>query len=254
MNKIYKELDQIYCINLISRPDRYDNMKKFELEEDIKINYYRPECDPSSGMIGCFKSHIAVITQAYNAGYSQVLVLEDDIIKTKSYDSINYNEIIQFIQTNKSWEIIQLSWFDLANPLFIRNSSSYKHLSQFGSVLASSYIINRKGMERILSTHKKYLGIIQIDEYYKIIFGSTMWNVSPIPFDQDRTIKNDNIWINKYIDSILIWLHLKLNIVYNLSYYKYTNGWILTYLILAIIVYLIFRKIIHPINNKIANL
>jgi GR25 family glycosyltransferase involved in LPS biosynthesis len=241
MDQIYKELDQIYCINLISRPDRYANMKKFESEENIKLNFYRPERDPSGGMAGCFKSHIAVITQAYNAGYKQILVFEDDIIKTKGYESNDYNEIKKFIQTNNSWEIIQLSWYDIINPLFIPKSSSYKHLSQFGSVLASSYIINRKGMERILSTYKEYVGVMQIDEYYKILFNSTMWNVSPVPFDQDRSIDNDNIWVNKTYDKFLFWLHLKLNICYNLSYYKYANGWVITYLIMGIIIYLIYK-------------
>ena len=108
MNQINKELDQIYCINLISRPDRYIHMKNFELEIGTKINFYRPEYDPSGWEIGCFKSHIAIITQAYESGYNQVLVLEDDIKKTKSYNSIDYDEIIKFIQTNNSWDNIQL--------------------------------------------------------------------------------------------------------------------------------------------------
>jgi GR25 family glycosyltransferase involved in LPS biosynthesis len=240
MNQIYKLVDQIYCINLISRPDRYAHMKAFEKDSGAKINYFRPERDPSGGAIGCFKSHIAVISQAYDAGYSQVLVLEDDIIKTKSYDSINYNEIIQFIQTNNSWEIIQLSWFNVFNSLFVPNSSPYTHLSQGGTLLTSSYIINRKGMERILQTYKNYLGIEAVDEYYKKLFSSTMWNVSPVPFDQDRTSQRNNVWINEFIDSVLIWIHLKLDAVYNLSYYKYANGWIVTYLIILIVIYMIF--------------
>lgn len=240
MDQIYKELDQIYCINLISRPDRYAHMKKLESDENIKINFYRPERDPSGGEIGCFKSHIAVIKAAYDAGHSKVLVLEDDIIKTKSYDSIDYNEIMQFIQTNSSWEMIQLSWFDFANTLFVPKTYPYVHLSQFGSVLASSYIINRKGMERILQTYKNYLAINPVDEYYKIIFNKTMWNVSPIPFDQDRTSQRNNKWFNEFIDSVLVWIHLNTDAVYNLSYYKYANGWVVTYFIITICIYLVF--------------
>jgi len=241
MNQIYKLVDQIYCINLISRPDRYSHMKDFEKKSGIKINFYRPERDPSGGTIGCFKSHIAVISEAYNAGYNKILLFEDDIIKTKSYDSINYNEIKKFIQTNNSWEVIQLSWFDLVNSLFVPNTSSFTHLSQGGTVLASSYIINRKGMERILQTYKDYLGIEPVDEYYKKLFNSTMWNISPIPFDQDRTSQRNNVWVNEFIDSVLVWIHLKLDAVYNLSYYKYANGWILSYLIIGLLIYLAYK-------------
>ena len=43
MEPIYKLVDQIYCINLISRPDRYEQMKEFQTEENISINYYRPK-------------------------------------------------------------------------------------------------------------------------------------------------------------------------------------------------------------------
>lgn len=240
MNQIYKLVDQIYCINLISRPDRYQSMKKFESDIGAKINFFRPERDPSGGTIGCFKSHISVIKSAYDAGYNRILVLEDDIIKTKSYDLINYNEIIQFIQKNKSWEVIQLSWFDLINSLFVPNTSPYVHLSQGGTLLTSSYIINRQGMERILKTYKNYLGIDAVDEYYKKLFGSNMWNVSPVPFDQDRTSQRNNVWITEFIDSLIVWIQLKLDAVYNMSYYKYANGWIWTYLIICIIFCLIF--------------
>jgi GR25 family glycosyltransferase involved in LPS biosynthesis len=229
-------------------------MKEFEKKENININYFRPERDQSGGMIGCFKSHITVITDAYKAGYKEIIVFEDDIIRTKSYDNINYTEIEDLIKTNNTWEIIQLSSFDVLSSLLTPMNSKYKHISQYSSVLASSYIINRRGMEKILRTYKEYFGLMQIDEYYKIIFKSTMWNVVPILFDQDRSIENNNIWFSKSIDKILLYIHTKTNIIYYLSVYKYSNGWILSYLIIGLIIYLIFKNIIKPISIKIINL
>jgi GR25 family glycosyltransferase involved in LPS biosynthesis len=246
MNQIYKLVDQIYCINLISRPDRYANMKAFEKDSGLKINFFRPERDLSGGVFGCFKSHIYIILQAYKLGYNKVLVFEDDIIKTKSYDSINYNEIIQFINTNNSWEILQLSWFNVFNSLFVPKSSKYTNLSQGGTFLTSSYIINRKGMERILETYKNYLGIEPVDVYYKKIFNLTMWNIVPMPFDQNRYITNDNILFNKTIDKILMCINMKLNSVYNLSLFKYYNGCFIVY---AIIVFLIIKNFFNKQLN-----
>ena len=46
-------------------------------------------------------------------------------------------------------------------------------------------------MERILSTYNKYLGVEPIDSYYIKIFNLTAWNVSPIPFDQDKNFERN---------------------------------------------------------------
>jgi GR25 family glycosyltransferase involved in LPS biosynthesis len=247
MNQIYKLVDQIYCINLISRPDRYAHMKAFESEEKIKLNFFRPEKDICGGMIGCFKSHINVISQAYNAGYSQVLILEDDIIKTPSYNTINYTEIAKFIKKNKSWEFIQLSWCNPINSLFVPMGSSgeYSNLSQFTSYYASSYIINRKGMKRILETYTESLGYEHIDGFYDKIFKKTMWNVVPEPFDQDKSIVNDNVWFGQLFDKIIIWLDTNLNGAYNLTLFKYYNGCFILY---VIIIFLIIKNKKYIIN------
>jgi GR25 family glycosyltransferase involved in LPS biosynthesis len=247
MEQVYKLVDQIYCINLISRPDRYEKMKAFETEEKITINFYRPEKDICGGMIGCFKSHINVVLDAYNKGYNQVLILEDDLIKTPSYNLINYKEIAKFIKENKTWETIQFSWCNILDSLFVPMlNTEYKNLSQFGSWYASSYIVNRKGMKRILDTYQESLGVKQIDFFYMELFKKTMWNVLPIPFEQDKNIPNDNNWINPTIDSIIIYIHLKLNLVYNLSLFKYYNGCFIMY---AIIIFLIIK--IHKISIQL---
>jgi len=246
MEQVYKLLDQIYCINLISRPDRYAKMKEFELEEKIKINFFRTEKDICSGAIGCFKSHISVISQAYNAGYNQVLVLEDDLIKTSAYSNniIDFTLIAKFITENKSWEIIQFSWASPVNALFLpmRSSKESKNLSQFGSLLASSYIINRSGMKRILDSYKNYLGFDAVDGYYAEIFKKTMWNVAPMPFYQDRESPNDNVWFHPILDKISIIFDTTFNAGYNLSVLKYYNFCIIFYVIL---IFLILKKIFN---------
>ena len=59
-------------------------------------------------LIGCFKSHINIISQVYNTGYNQVLVLENDIVKTPSYNNgiVDYDYIVKFIKENKLWDYI----------------------------------------------------------------------------------------------------------------------------------------------------
>jgi len=243
MEKIYKLVDEIYCINLISRLDRYNLMKNFEKEEKIKITFYRPEKDASSGMIGCFKSHIEVIKKAYESGKERVLIFEDDIIKTFHYNKVDYDEMSNFIKNDDQWEILQLSWFDIITCLYLNLQPKYKNISEFSSVLASSYILNRNGMKRILDSYKNYIGKIPIDIYYYKIFNKKMFNIVPIIFDQDRNLVTDNIWINKTIDNILIYIHKTFNIVYLISLCKFYN---IFYILLIIIISIfIWKKYIN---------
>jgi GR25 family glycosyltransferase involved in LPS biosynthesis len=243
MQNIYKLVDEIYCINLITRNDRYETMNQFASSEDIKITYFRPERHPKGGRMGCFTSHLKIIKHAYDTSQNMILIFEDDIIKTESYNKINHDEIVSLIKNNKNWEILQLGWFDIFNSLFnIKKEST--NISQFGSRLTSSYIINRKGMKRILDTYKEYIDTYHVDRYYQLIFDKTMYNIIPIIFDQDRKSVRNNIWINKHIDDMIVYIDLKLNFVYNLSLFKYYNGYIIVYLLILFIIYkLIITKI-----------
>ena len=243
MEQIYKLVDEIYCINLISRPDRYKIMKDFEKEEKIKLNFFRPEKHPEGGRIGCFTSHITIIQNAYDSGKNLILIFEDDIIKTPSYKDICYNEINDFIINNQNWEMLQLGSFTF-NPidsLLVPMNTKYKNISQHNSMLASSYIIKRKGMKKILDTYKEYINTEQIDGFYQIIFNKTMYNIIPVIFDQDRRLESNNLWIHPQIDKITMFIHVKFNAVYNLSLFKYNNGFIISYLLIILIVYYLFR-------------
>jgi GR25 family glycosyltransferase involved in LPS biosynthesis len=229
MEQIYKLVDEIYCINLISRPDRYKIMKDFEKEENIKLNFFRPERHPECGRIGCFTSHITIIKSAYDSGKNLILIFEDDIIK----------------KNNQNWEMLQFGSFNPINSLLVPMNTKYKNISQYSSMLASSYIINRKGMKKILDTYKEYINTEQIDGFYQIIFNKTMYNIIPIIFDQDRTLENNNIWVHPQIDKIGMYIHVKTNIVYNLTLFKYYNGFIISYLLIILIVYYLFRLYIQ---------
>ena len=68
-----------------------------------------------------------------------------------------------------------------------------------------------------------------------------MYNIIPIIFDQDRTLENNNIWFNKYIDKIIMYIHVKINTVYNLSLFKYNNGFIISYLLIFLVIYYLFN-------------
>lgn len=239
MKQIYELQSQIYCINLISRPDRYESMKKFESEEGIKLNFYRPKKNVISGRIGCFTSHIECIKHAYKMGYPMVMIFEDDVVKTKYYDKIDWEQIKKFMQKDKTWEIIKFS--STTNPLDLIKPNDYKYLYNGPTLLGTAYVVNRKGIEKIMGTFAQYLESTHLDVYYSKIFAKTTYNVIPIPFDQNWTMGSDNIWEwtltqknQEYIRNLL-----NFNVFYYTSLIKYYN------LIIGLLIILILSIYIH---------
>ena len=241
MDSIYKLLDKIYCINLISRPDRYESMKKFEAEEGIKIQYYRPKKNNISGRIGCFTSHIKCIQNAFNLNYSMIMIFEDDVVKTKFYNEIDWKQIKQFIEDNKSWEIIKFS--STTSPLDIIKPNEYNYIYKGPTLLGTAYILNRKGIIKIMQTFGSYLQSMHLDEYYYYLFSKTTFNIIPIPFDQKWDMGSDNTWDwtltrknQEYIRNILNY-----DVLYYLSLIKFYN---------IIIIILIFIILIICISKR----
>lgn len=92
MREIFSYFDKIYCINLKSRPDRWENCQKqfshFGLSniqrfEAIKCNHPKLS-KKANAQVGCTLSHYYILKEAQAKNYSRILVLEDDFLFTKS--------------------------------------------------------------------------------------------------------------------------------------------------------------------------
>ena len=86
MNNIF---DGIYCINLTSRPDRWErftalwerfelDIERFEGVEGAKLNFPSHDIHHNANSIGCTMSHIKVLELALSRNQKEVLILEDD--------------------------------------------------------------------------------------------------------------------------------------------------------------------------------
>jgi hypothetical protein len=107
------KIDKTYIINLDHRPDRL----KLIIDEVGKIGVYSPERFPAispkvsaypkqytknftlpksrpkhkqyvMGALGCKLSHVGVIKDAYDAGYENVLIIEDDAVLSGSVSNL----------------------------------------------------------------------------------------------------------------------------------------------------------------------
>lgn len=182
--KSNKIVDKVYCISLKSKPERWDHFqrhfnasdlasypfKKFEAIDTLENRYkkykhlitdnayknmeqslergYRDNHEYlSPGAIGCYMSHYSVIKEAYEKGHQTVLIFEDDA-------KIPPNFVDQFKSTlqptlPKDWDMLFFYWINRRKKMNPKiENSPWHRLHRFWCLVA--YIINRKGMKKIL--------------------------------------------------------------------------------------------------------
>jgi len=98
--------------------------------------------------LACTLSHIKAIQKAYNAGHNMVIVTEDDVVFLPRFWSI----IGIFIETAPAnWDILQLYTTHLRALKHVCNLNDPWIIWKPYLWGAQGYIINRKGMQKILS-------------------------------------------------------------------------------------------------------
>jgi GR25 family glycosyltransferase involved in LPS biosynthesis len=155
-----KWFDNVTCINLIERRDKYNNAKAVFDNLNLDVEFFFAEKHKQSGRIGCFESHINVIKKCYNSNANNLLIFEDDVINTSYYNEAALHNISTFLQKN----------------------------------CTHAYLLTRQGMQRVLNTWEKalYKDKMDLDVYYKNLFVNNGASYCPILFDQNFCISNDN--------------------------------------------------------------
>lgn len=160
-NNDVKKIDlPIYYINLDRSTKRDIFMKKqfnmFNIEDITRISaidgnrlneflFVNDYIDMSESEIGCTLSHIKAIKTAYEDNKEYAIIMEDDaVLYLIPYWVITLKQIISLAPSG--WEIIKL--FSIKN----KSSDTFfvKHNSLEPSYSTMAYIINRKGMKRLL--------------------------------------------------------------------------------------------------------
>jgi glycosyl transferase family 25 len=171
MNKIKEIIGDlnIYYINLDRSLERKERIEKIFIEnnlnfkrisgidgknldfEDIKKKYsYNTNMNIYE--IGCALSHMKAIQTAFDDGLDNVIIMEDDC----NFEYIKYknNPINELIKLNNDWDIIQLGSTNTKKKFEYIIKSNLDLVKIYDSG-AFAYIINRKGMEKILNNFAK---------------------------------------------------------------------------------------------------
>lgn len=100
---------------------------------------------PSLGIIGCMKSHLAVLKIAKERNYKNILILEDDFTFTVSKEEFNKN-LTLFFSLHKEFDVFMLSFAHLQYDE-TDNENIFKVLS---SQTASGYLVNQSYYDKLI--------------------------------------------------------------------------------------------------------
>jgi len=253
------ELDGIFCINLEDRKERYIQTKRVFDKLNINVTFYHPQKHSTSGRIGCFESHVNIIRDCYNKQMNRILIFEDDIVDTPSYSDEKMKEIVTFLKHNEWIEYFQLGYsicpHEVTNFFFSKNIHG-NEIIQYCGLLTHAYIVNRKGMERILATwgYAAYEKEMHIDKYYVKMFKNNSGAVCPILFDQNFCTESDNtappeIYL-KILRSISC-VSSRYKICYRVSIIRYYRSEILrasaaTIIVVLLLLLFVLRSKVNP--------
>lgn len=112
--------DNVFLINLESRPDRLEKVSKKLKEFGIHTERFRgydgkllePFVDPNilvrrtGGYIGCLLSHLEIMKISQQRGYDKILILEDDLGIRKDLNKVFMSQINELERNHKDWDCV----------------------------------------------------------------------------------------------------------------------------------------------------
>lgn len=151
-----------YVINLATRKDRYREFELMIKKSNIgEIERFDAIRDKQDGARGCAASHMAVINQAKNKGYENVLIFEDDA---------QLVDRLQFILLPALNQLMSLKWdfFYLGGRIIAPAKLVSPNLAKLiGTYCTHAYAINHTMYDRLLKHDYGKDGAI--DVFYSLI-------------------------------------------------------------------------------------
>ena len=252
---LYNYFDKIYCINLKHRKDRYISANKTFNELNIKnVEFVIVNKSPKGGRYGCFESHINIIKNAYNAGYNNILIFEDDIRPSNFYNLDLLNTSINFMKNNE-WDIFYLGYI-ISNKNYISENIITSHINISNNIIkynpgaTHAYCLSKSAMLKILNLYNYYINDVHYDIFLsnKSIFNN--YCVTPMLFEQYWCYDIDNSIHG--IDELILrksqcfcgdYLNINSNISYIINIFNYYKKIIILIIILIIIIIIIIKKL-----------
>ncbi len=174
--------DNIYCLNLASRPERMDIMNRRFNYVDMKcerfngisgniLKYFHkhaPKYFANPNYVGCNLSHIAIYQDALDRGFDRVMIIEDDV-RINRYSNQILAEASELL--NYNWDLLYFAYIPLTDDLSQWNygilpiqpgKRTFKATNMW-SLMA--YGINTKLMKHMIDVYSQSFPM-EIDRYF----------------------------------------------------------------------------------------
>jgi len=150
------KIDKIFYINLDRRTDRRD-LIEMDLAK-IGLNAERfPGIQFEPGIVGCGKSHLAVMKMAKERGYKNVLILEDDFTFLISKEELDV-ALEKFFSNVKEYDVCM---FCCQNMVEVP-TKPHPFLSRLVEANnASAYLINGAYLDTLIALYEHALPLLE---------------------------------------------------------------------------------------------
>ena len=173
--EVWNQFDEIVCICLASRNDRYIEQKEIFDKAGIPVSFYRPKKHKNGGVQGCFESHISVITDSYNKGLNNVLIFEDDATPSSEFNIKNMMECISFMKTNSDWDLLFLG--SNVKSGYKTEDTTSPNIFKSRFLNAHAYVVSRKGMEKYANlNYISQIDVVYTTNHHSYAFLPSMFN------------------------------------------------------------------------------
>jgi len=200
--KPFDYFDEIYCINLDRREDRWElSQKEFDKIGILdKVTRFSAIEDDHAEK-GCYESHLQCIFSARERGLDNVLIFEDDVAFLKCYDERKLEKSLEVLRRDDDWEFFYLGGLErriLPRKLYNRlkeewqgeYNEEFDYLMKCRSVgWAQSYVVRSTIFDRIWDDYNNGLWDIVnerfggktggADKYYQHILCPTAYTCVP---------------------------------------------------------------------------
>jgi glycosyl transferase, family 25 len=149
-----EHIAKVVYINLDRRQDRRESIESELARMGIQAERFSA-VDQSPGMVGCHKSHIAVLKHAQQHDWENVLILEDDFIFLINRDTLE-NELNAFFGLGIPYDVAMISYT-------LHQTEEYNHcvgrVKNAGN--ASGYIVHKRFYQTLIENLETALPLLE---------------------------------------------------------------------------------------------
>ncbi len=206
-DNLKETFDKIYCINLDSRPDKWElcveEFKKYnilDLVERVPAVYHK------NGYIGCTSSHLKCMELAKLNKYKNIIILEDDFEFIGSTPEKYIRKALHQLKTI-DWDMLYFSYRIELPPDFIFYEELSENLFKSTSQLTTGgYGITDKVYNFVLNINPLQMQCIDVFYARFLSHKFKCLNIKPIVIGQRNNVHSDirnRIVQHKWVDKML---------------------------------------------------